>query len=94
MHSATADVNHSFLAVCSYSVVVNLHGPNSVQKLNSAPTTPCRLPPARSILFRVLHAHDLVGDSVDDMLVLLTSDAFQPPEPNDSGATAASFSST
>ncbi|CAM9231506.1 unnamed protein product, partial [Sphacelaria rigidula] len=33
-------------------------------------------------LARVLHAHDLVGDSVEDMLVLLTSDAFQPPEPS------------
>lgn len=36
----------------------------------------------RSLLVRVLHAHDLVGDSVEDMLVLLTSDAFQPPEPS------------
>eukprot|EP00903_Cladosiphon_okamuranus_P012774 g11940.t2 len=44
-------------------------------------------------LARVLHAHDLVGDSVEDMLVLLTSDDFQPPETGDSGATAASFSS-
>ncbi|CAM9747739.1 unnamed protein product, partial [Hapterophycus canaliculatus] len=38
-------------------------------------------------LSRVLHAHDLVGDSVEDMLVLLTSEGFQPPENKDTGAT-------
>ncbi|CAM9746287.1 unnamed protein product [Ectocarpus sp. 12 AP-2014] len=34
-------------------------------------------------LARVVAAHDLVGESVEDMLVLLTSDAFQPPENGD-----------
>lgn len=34
-------------------------------------------------LARVIAAHDLVGESVEDMLVLLTSDAFQPPENGD-----------
>lgn len=49
------------------------------------------------ILCRVLHAHDLVGDSVEDMLVLLTSDAFQPPgnnNENEGGATGASCSTS
>ena len=57
------------------------------------PPSPARPVARMSITSRVLHAHDLVGDSVEDMLVLLTSDAFQPPEASDSGATAASFSS-
>lgn len=34
---------------------------------------------------RVLHARELVGDSVEDMLVLLTSDAFHPIAESDSG---------
>lgn len=51
----------------------------------------CRLSPifCLSLEFighgRVLHARELVGDSVEDMLVLLTSDAFHPIAESESG---------